>query len=73
MQLRQALVDFRAGVRIRAVDEAGEVKLGEGGTAELYVNDTYLRGEFPPAGKARAHRIGDTPMDRYENAVSALV
>ncbi|MBI2770533.1 MAG: hypothetical protein HYX47_12980 [Burkholderiales bacterium] len=72
-QLRQALVDFRAGERIRAVDETGTVKLSEDGTAELYVNDTYLRGEFPPAGKARAQRAGDTPMDRYENAVGALV
>jgi hypothetical protein len=72
-QLRQALIDFRAGERIRAVDEMGEVKFSEDGTAELYVNDTYLRGEFPPAGKARAQRAGDTPMDRYENAVSALV
>src|SRR6185312_16234641 len=59
-----------AGTPIRAVDDAGAVKYT--GEAEQMVNDIYLRGEFPAAGKARSHRPGDTPTDRYDNAVSAL-
>jgi len=36
------------------------------------VNDAYLRSQFPPLGKARAVRPGDTPVDLYLNAISAF-
>jgi hypothetical protein len=36
------------------------------------INDVYLRGEFPPPGKARAPRPGDTPEDLYQNAIGAF-
>ena len=44
----------------------------EDGVGELSINDIFLRGEFPPPGKSKARRPGDTPTDRYVNAVSAL-
>jgi hypothetical protein len=34
------------------------------------VNDVYLRGEFPPPGRARARRTGNTPTDQYRNCLS---
>ncbi|HVZ99669.1 MAG TPA: hypothetical protein VG841_05090 [Caulobacterales bacterium] len=71
MQLGQALRDFEAGRHPRAVDETGELKMVQNG-AEQLVNDIYLRREFPPAGKAKAARPGDTPADRYDNAVEVL-
>lgn len=36
------------------------------------INDTFLRGEFPPPGKSKAHRPGDTPADRLHNAKVGL-
>jgi hypothetical protein len=36
------------------------------------VNDGYLRSQFPPPGKARAPRPGDTPVDLYHNAINAF-
>ncbi|MER9684665.1 MULTISPECIES: hypothetical protein [unclassified Mesorhizobium] len=70
-QLGQALRDFAEGRHIRAVAEDGSIKV-QGDAGDQMVNDIYLRGEFPPAGKARARRPGDTPTDRYHNAVSAM-
>lgn len=69
-QLAQALRDFAAGGQIRAVDEAGAIRKLNDGVGDLTVNDIYLRSEFPPPGKARAHRPGDTPVDRYHNRVA---
>lgn len=69
-QLAQALVDFADGKSLRAVDVEGAVKLLNDGSGEQMINDIYLRSEFPPPGKARSHRPGDTPIDRYENALS---
>ncbi len=70
-QLGQALRDHAAGRAIRMVDEAGDVVVDEEG-GERIVNDIYLRGEFPPPGKSKAHRSGDTPADRFHNATAAL-
>lgn len=71
MQLGQVLLDFAEGKNLRAVDESGAIKpLTDGG--DQMINDVYLRGEFPPAGKKRAPRPGDTPQDHYQNGVSAL-
>ena len=70
-QLGQALRDFVEGPQICAVDDNGAVK-SQGDAGDQLVNDIYLRGEFPPAGKARARRPGDTPTDHYHNGVSAM-
>jgi hypothetical protein len=71
-QLGQALSDFAGQVSIRAVDENGHVRTLEDGTGELTVNDIFLRGEFPPAGKTRAPRPGDTPQDHFHNRLGAF-
>ena len=44
----------------------------EGGAGDQFVNDVYLRSEFPPPGKARAPRPGDTPTDVYHNRLNAF-
>lgn len=72
LQLGQALRDFAAGVAIRAVDEEGRTRPLEDGSGEMAVNDVFLRGEFPPPGKSKSRRPGDTPTDRYDNAVGTL-
>jgi hypothetical protein len=67
-QLAQALRDFAAdGQQIRAVGDNGDVKKLTDGSGDQLVNDVYLRGEFPPPGKARAPRLGDTPIDIYQS------
>jgi hypothetical protein len=71
-QLGQALRDFKVGPRIRAVDEEGNVKKLADGSTEQMVNDVYLRGEFPPPGKAKARRVGETPSEKYENTLGTL-
>jgi len=72
-QLAQALRDFAEGApTIRAVDENGQVRRMADGAAEQSINDIYLRTEFPPPGKAKAARPGDTPTDRYNNALAAF-
>jgi hypothetical protein len=70
-QLGQALRDFAEDRPIRAVDDDGTIKVHSDADEQM-VNDIYLRGEFPPAGKARARRPGDTPTDHYHNAVSTM-
>jgi hypothetical protein len=73
LQLAQALRDFGSdGQQIRAVAEDGQVKELSDGSGEQMVNDTYLRTQFPPFGKARAPRPGDTPVDLYHNAINAF-
>jgi hypothetical protein len=72
-QLAQALRDFGSdGQQIRAVDEDGQVKKLSDGSGEQMINDGYLRSQFPPPGKARAPRPGDTPVDLYLNAINAF-
>ncbi len=71
-QLGQALQDFERLRPLRAVDENGQVKLTSDGSSDQTVSDIYLRHEFPPPGKAKAARPGDTPTDRYNNAIGAL-
>ncbi|WP_279483826.1 hypothetical protein [Aureimonas sp. SK2] len=68
-QLGQALRDYAQGLPIRAVDEDGALRHLEGGEGEMALNDVFLRGEFPPPGKSKARRPGDTAIDRYDNAV----
>ncbi len=68
-QLAQALTDFANNQSPRAVDENGNIKLLPNGNGELMINDVYLRGEFPPPGKARAPRPGATPQDLLHNAI----
>ncbi len=68
-QLAQALEDFANNRSLRAVDENGNIKQLPDGHGELMINDVYLRGEFPPPGKARAPRPGATPDDLLHNAI----
>ncbi len=73
-QLAQALRDFAVEDQpIRAVDESGQIKPSVDRSGDQTVNDIYLRGEFPPPGKARAPRPGDTPIDVYENRINDFV
>lgn len=71
-QLGRALLDFETNTPLRAVDESGEIKRLSDDSSEQTVSDVYLRNEFPPPGKAKAARPGDTPTDRYHNALAAL-
>jgi hypothetical protein len=66
-QLAQALKDYAADQPIRAVDESGQPKRLSDNSGDQVVSDIYLRGEFPPHGKARAQRPGDTPLDHFRN------
>jgi hypothetical protein len=71
-QLGQALTDFANGVPIRAVDEDGEVRRLSNGSGDQPVNDIYLRNEYPPPGKTKAASPGDTPTDRFNNALGVF-
>ena len=71
-QLTQSLSDFASNKSLRAVDENGNIKMLPDGHGELMINDVYLRGEFPPPGKARAPRPGATPDDLLHNAIGAF-
>jgi len=71
-QLGQALADYAGGIDIRAVGEDGEVLRLDDGSAEQVLSDVWLRNEYPPAGKAKAGRPGESAMDRYDRAVEAL-
>ncbi|MBF6568065.1 MAG: hypothetical protein IVW54_04215 [Candidatus Binataceae bacterium] len=68
-QLSQALDDFAAELPLRAVDENGQVKKQADGIDQK-INDVYLRGEFPAAGKARSARPGNTPLELHQNRLS---
>ncbi|CAL76969.1 hypothetical protein BRADO3171 [Bradyrhizobium sp. ORS 278] len=71
-QLGRALLDFEGNRPLRAVDESGAIKCLTNGSSEITITDVYLRNEFPPPGKVKATRPGDTATDRYQNALSAL-
>jgi hypothetical protein len=71
-QLAQSLQDFAGNTNLRAVNEEGCIKTLPDGAGEVMINDIYLRGEFPPPGKARAPRPGDTPDDLYHNRIGAF-
>lgn len=71
-QLARALRDYSEGVAIRAVGEDGAIRKLEGSSEEQVISDVWLRNEYPPAGKAKAARPGDSPTDRYDRAVVAL-
>jgi hypothetical protein len=71
-QLGQALNDFAGEIPIRAVDEDGQIKRLGDGSADQGVSDIILRGEFPPPGRTKAARPGETPTDKYHNALDAL-
>ncbi len=70
VQLSQALNDFAADNPIRAVDEQGRIRKRADGSGDQPVNDVYLRGQFPPPGKASAPWVGDTPTDMYHNCLN---
>jgi len=72
LQLVQALKDFSINQPIRAVDESGQIKRLPDNAGDQMINDVYLRGEYPPPGKARAPRPGETPTDHYHNRLGDL-
>lgn len=69
-QLAQALRDFVEDRVIRAVDENGDIRKIEDGSADQPVSDVYLREEFPPPGKVRARRPGKTPHELLQNELA---
>jgi hypothetical protein len=71
-QLGQSLRDFASETPIRAVDEEGEIRRLADGSADHTVSDIYLRNAFPPPGRTKAARPGDTPTDHYHNALDAM-
>ena len=71
-QLGQALKDFATNVAIRAVDDDGRIKQLSDGSGEQLVTDVYLRDEFPPRGKDRARRTGDTPTEILRDRLADL-
>jgi len=70
LQLGQSLKDFAADQPIRAIDEQGVIRKLADGSGDQPVNDAYLRGQFPPPGKASAPWVGDTPVDDYHNRLN---
>jgi hypothetical protein len=71
-QLAQALQDFATEQPMRAVDERGQIKKLSDGSGDQTINDAYVRGEFPPPGKARAPRPGETPTEVFENRLNVF-
>ena len=59
-----------AAVRLYAVGDEGQALQLEDGSGERTVNDIFLRSEYPPPGKAKSKRPGDTPIDHFENRIS---
>lgn len=72
LQLGQALKDFSIGDHLRAVDEDGAVRSLPNQVEPLLISDLLLRNEFPPPGKAKASRPGESAGDRYNVAVAEL-
>lgn len=71
LQLKQVLLDFEDGVPMRAVDENGAIRHTPD-NQEQFINDTYLRNQFPPAGKKRKIGNGETGYQRYEAKLADL-
>jgi hypothetical protein len=72
IQLGQSLSDFEEDRIIRAVDEDGDIRKLNDGSGDQPVSDVFLRQEFPPPGKARARRPGDTPVEILQNRLAAF-
>lgn len=71
-QLRQALVDFDGGRRIRLVDEAGEIIRNDTGR-EVVATDAVLRATFPRAGEGPMHvPVPTTPAELLGNALNVF-
>jgi hypothetical protein len=68
-QLTQALRDFAEERHIRAVEEDGSIRKRVDGTGDQVVTDVFLREEYPPPGKGRAKRTGDTPTEQLHNCM----
>ena len=69
--LEPVVARYRGTVKRLYFDESGKPVEDEEGRAQI-VNDTFLRGEFQPAGKRKSHRPGDTPTDRFRNTVGTF-
>jgi hypothetical protein len=66
-QLAQALRDFAEDRHIRAVNEDGSIRKLFDRSGDQLVTDVFLRDEFPPPGKGRTKRTGDTPTEQLHN------
>jgi hypothetical protein len=66
-QLAQSLRDFGDNRNIRAVNEDGSVRRLADDSGDQVVSDVFLREEYPPPGKGRAKRTGDTPTEQLHN------
>lgn len=71
-QLAQAIRDFKQESQIRAVDEHGKIRKLSDGDGDQMVSDVYLRDQFPPPGKVRAPRAGDTPTELLQGLLAGL-
>jgi hypothetical protein len=69
-QLGQALDDYRAGQRIRAVADDGSAIARVDGTGDQEVTDDWLRRTFPPPGKPVAPAAPETAHERFLQALS---
>jgi hypothetical protein len=70
-QLRQAVIDFEAGTRIRAVDENGGVLVTVDGR-DVPLRDVELRRIFAPAGQPAAVPAPETTAERLHNGLAEL-
>jgi hypothetical protein len=68
-QLAQALRDFAEDRPTRAVHEDGSIRKLTDKSGDQVVTDVFLRDEYPPPGKGRAKRTGDTPTERLHNCM----
>jgi hypothetical protein len=73
-QLGEVLREYAAGNRsFRAVDSAGNDAIGEDPSRPLYLDDAYLRAEYPDPGKVPLPRpSGDQPLDIYNQRIHDL-
>ena len=62
-------VTRKADRHVRAVDEYGAVKKLADGSGDQVVTDVFLRDEYPPPGKGRAKRMGDTATEQMHNSL----
>jgi hypothetical protein len=66
-QLAQALRDFAVDRNIRVVDEDGSIRKLADKSGDQVVTNVFLREEYPPPGKGRSKRTGDTPTEQLHN------
>jgi hypothetical protein len=72
-QLHRAIVDHNDGRSLlRAVNDAGSIRVTEDRAQEQTLNDVYLRSMFPKAGSPSRPDSMDTPDDKLRDAAAGL-